>query len=92
VSKKTQEKKPETRKPSLAHADAIRVAEGASLQTQAAVGRAFIDLLNLAGAASRANQDVQGALIKAAMSVGIDPNGSERWSWDPASATYVRQE
>lgn len=92
MSKKnqTQVEKPDERHPSAQHVSAIGEATHAALLAEAAVGRGLLELLNLATAASQANQATQAAHIKALMSVGIDPNGVERWSWDPAKLGYVK--
>lgn len=82
--------KPEVRRVSEAHAKAVADAASAALQREAAVGRGFMEVYNLMQAASQANQETQGALVKAALSVGIDPSGEERWSWDAAAMGYVR--
>lgn len=90
-SKKTDATKSEMRTISPEHAERITSADLAALRAEAAVGRGLIELLRQAQGAAGARQAVQAALTKAAMSVGIDPEGGEAWNFDAAERGFVKQ-
>lgn len=87
------EVKPEPRKPGAEHLARIEMADRASLQAQAAVGRGFVQLLGLTQRAQNASDDLAQAHLKAAISVGIDAdNPNAPWKWDAAARAYVKKD
>lgn len=82
----------ETRKPSAEQLTRVEAARLRALQAEADVGRAFIQILNLARVSSDANAEHQNAHAKAALSVGIDPTGEVPWVWDPLKQHYTKKD
>lgn len=89
--RKTEAQKPEARTPSPEHVRAIAAAESAAVQAHAIVGRGYAEVLGLVQRAAQAEQALNQVRLKAAISVGIDPDGNVPWQWDPALGAYVRQ-
>lgn len=90
-AKKTEVTKPEARAIASEHAERVSAAEQAAVQAEARVGRGLIELLGLAQGAARARANVSATLTKAAISIGIDPDGSDRWNYDPARREFVKE-
>lgn len=90
-SKISDEIKPESRKPSAEHLARIEMTERAALEAQAALGRGFLELLGIAQQVQVASENARVTHTKAAISVGIDPDGVAPWAWNSAARSYVKK-
>lgn len=91
MSKPEKIQKPECRTVSSEHLRAIKSAESAAQQAHAIVGRGYAEVLALVQRAQQAEQVLLQARLKGAISVGIDPEGTVPWQWDPSLGAYVKQ-